>query len=106
MMTHRQHLQTICGLLIILVLSLSSLPATAKTDALPPTQYLAFQVFTGAPSPNISIGGSGTGPLSAPPSKAAMKALVQDIVDQIGSTGDKYHKLAFIIGPLSFDHTD
>jgi hypothetical protein len=106
MMKTRQYHQITCGLLIVLVITLSGTPTVAKTSDITPIQYLAFQVFTGSPSPNIPIGGSGAQPLSPPPSKAAMKQLVQDIVDQVGSTGDPHHKLAFIVGPLAFDHTD
>ena len=94
------------GLLILFVLTLLGTPASAQTDDPTPTQYLGFQVFTGSPSPNIPIGGDGAQPLAAPPSKAALKQLVQEIVAQIGNTGDQRHKLAFIVGPLAFDQTD
>ena len=101
-----QRRQITCGLLIVFVIALSGTPAVAQNNDTTVTQYLAFQVFTGSPSPNIPIGGSGSQPLSPPPSKASIKQLVQGIVDQIGSTGDQHHKLAFIIGPLAFDNTD
>src|SRR5258708_19556607 len=106
MMKSRQFHQITSRFTIMLVITLSGRSAVAKTDVTTPTKYLAFQVFIGSPSPNIPIGGSGSQPLSPPPSKAAMKLLVQNIVDQIGGTGDQQHKLAFIIGPLAFDLTD
>ncbi len=106
MMKSRQFHQFTSILTIMLVITLSGRSAVAKTDVTTPTKYLAFQVFIGSPSPNIPIGGGGSQPLSPPPSKAAMKLLVQNIVDQIGGTGDQQHKLAFIIGPLAFDLTD
>src|SRR5258708_3222336 len=97
----RQYRQTAFALLIILVVSLYGTPAVGKAEDTLPTQYLAFQVFTGALSPNIAIGGGGAQPLSPPPSKATLKQFVQELVDQIGSTGDQHHNLAFIIGPLA-----
>src|SRR5258708_36043634 len=100
MMKSRQFHQITSRFTIMLVITLSGRSAVAKTDVTTPTKYLAFQVFTGSPSPNIPIGGSGTQPLSPPPSKAAMKLLVQTIVDQIGGTGDQQHKLGIIISPL------
>jgi len=98
--------QITSGLLIVLVICLLGTSAVAKTDDTTPTQYLAFQVFTGSPSPHNALDANGAQPLSPPPSKAAIKALVQEIIDQIGSTGDQHHKLAFIVGPLAFDRTD
>lgn len=71
-----------------------------------PTRYLAFQVFTGAPDPAVAIGGSGTGPLAPLPDKQAVGAFVRDLVVRIGATGDARTKLAFIEGPLAFDHSD
>lgn len=78
----------------------------AKTQDNPATRYLAFQVFTGAPSPSIPPGGDGAQPLLDPPSKSVIQAFVQNIVDEIGTTGDDARKLAFVIGPLAFDHSD
>jgi len=70
------------------------------------TKYLAFQMFTGAPDTRVPIGESGKNPLSPPPSKVEMSQFVQRLIDEIGTTGDAETKLAFIIGPLAFDHTD
>lgn len=70
------------------------------------TRYLAFQVFTGAPDTSIPIGGSGRNPLLPPPTTDEMSRFVQRLIEEIGTTGDAETKLAFIIGPLSFDHTD
>jgi hypothetical protein len=70
------------------------------------SQYLVFQIFTGAPDSSIPIGGSGKNPLSSPPSKAEMSRFVGRLIQKIGTTGDTHTKLAFIIGPLAFDHTD
>src|SRR5215831_15439690 len=100
-MSIRQRNRVILGFLIIWTTTSLGTPTLAKTDDPTPTRYLAFQVFTGSPSPNIPIGGSGSQPLSAPPSKATLKQFVQGIIDQIGTTGDQGHKLAFIIGPLA-----
>jgi hypothetical protein len=92
--------------LLTLMTTLSKTSSVAQSNDTTPAQYLAFQIFTGSPSPNKAIGGDGSQPLESPPSKAAVKQLVQDIVNEIGTTGDRDHKLAFIIGPLGFDHTD
>ena len=72
----------------------------------PPTRYLAFQMFTGAPDSSVPIGGSGKNPLSPPPTKDEMSRFVARLIEQIGTTGDAQTKLAFIIGPLALDHTD
>ena len=76
--------QITSGLLLVLFICLLGTSASAKTDDTTPTQYLAFQVFTGSPSPNNALGDSGTQQLSPPPSKAAIKQVVQNIIDQIG----------------------
>jgi hypothetical protein len=91
------------GLAGLLLLCFQGSTAPQKTSA---TRYLAFQVFTNAPDPQVPIGGSGRNPLSSPPTRAAMSQFVQRLVKQIGTTGDPKTKLAFIIGPLAFDHTD
>jgi hypothetical protein len=70
------------------------------------TRYLAFQMFTGDPDTSVPIGGSGTNPLSQPPTKDEMNSFVQRMTEEIGTTGNAETKLAFIIGPLAFDHTD
>ncbi len=105
-MLKRQFHRIILGFIMLWAVAAPLPQSSIKASDIPDTQYLAFQVFTGSPSPNIPIGGSGTQPLDAPPSKATMKQFVREIVDQIGATGDPQHKLAFIIGPLAFDHTD
>jgi hypothetical protein len=94
------------GLLMMLMFTSPGSERTARTEDTTLTRYLAFQVFTGALSPSVAIGGSGANPLSPPPPKSEIKQLVQSIVDNIGMTGDRHTKLAFIIGPLAFDHTD
>jgi len=67
-------------------------------------QYLAFQVFTDG-DPKVALGSSGIRPLQLL-SKSIMSTFVQDIIDRIGVTGDNRRKLAFIVGPLAFDHED
>ncbi|MEO8395170.1 MAG: hypothetical protein ABI700_19390 [Chloroflexota bacterium] len=94
------------GLLFALILAPLTAPNALNAEDASKTRYLAFQVFSGAPSPNQAIGGTGAQPLSVPSSKASVKQLVQEIVGQIGTTGDRQNKLAFIIGPLAFDQTD
>ncbi|MBC8170585.1 MAG: hypothetical protein H7X77_02900 [Anaerolineae bacterium] len=78
----------------------------AASQATASTRYLAFQMFTGAPDTSIPIGGSGRNPLSQPPAKDEMSRFVQSMIEEIATTGNAETKLAFIIGPLAFDHTD
>ncbi len=86
-----------------LLLSFQGFASAQETSA---TRYLAFQMFTGAPDTSIPIGGSGRNALSQPPTKDEMSHFVQRLIDDIGTTGQAETKLAFIIGPLAFDHTD
>lgn len=81
-------------------------PKFAASQATITTRYLAFQMFTGAPDPSLPLGASGRNPLSPPPSKDTMSQFVQRLIAEIGTTGDADTKLAVIIGPLAFDHTD
>ena len=74
------------------------------------TQYLAFQVMVGtastaSPPPRLIEGTQATEPLIRTP-QDSITALVDSIVTSIGSTGSRTTKLAYIIGPLSFDHSD
>ncbi len=65
-------------------------------------RYLAFQIFEGTPDPVIPFD---TPPLVyTPASKIA--AIAHDIVSAIGVTGGQRAKLAIMLGPISFDHTD
>ncbi len=63
-----------------------------------PTKYLAFQIFT---QPDDK-----TGRASFPPLEKGVANTVDAIIRQIGTVGSKTHKLGFIPGPLSFNHTD
>jgi hypothetical protein len=64
-----------------------------------PTQYLAFQLFTGVrDSEELRAG--------FPPPAQDTAATVDEIIRAIGGVGYKQRKLAFIVGPLSFDHGD
>ncbi|MEO8609157.1 MAG: hypothetical protein ABI690_14805 [Chloroflexota bacterium] len=85
---------------------LFGLQGVASAQDTAPTRYLAFQMFTGAPDTSLPIGGSGGNPLSPPPSKAEMSRFVGRLIQTIGITGQAQTKLAFIIGPLAFDHSD
>ncbi|MBV1868345.1 MAG: hypothetical protein KUG69_10650 [Marinosulfonomonas sp.] len=64
-------------------------------------RYLAFQVFEGAPNPEIPFDNA----LAYTP-KAAIAKMVHDIVTTIGETGGPKTRLAFMLGPIGFDHTD
>ncbi|MEO8613479.1 MAG: hypothetical protein ABI690_36660, partial [Chloroflexota bacterium] len=85
---------------------LLSFGGVTVAQATRPTRYLAFQMFTGSPDTSEPIGGSGSNPLSPPPTKDEMSRFVRRLIEQIGTTGDAQTKLAFIIGPLALDHTD
>jgi hypothetical protein len=72
---------------------------------LPPTRveprYLAFQIFEGNDDPAIPF--DSVVHLTA---TTKIAAVVQDIVTAIGTTGSGRSRLAFILGPISPDHTD
>ncbi len=64
-------------------------------------RYLAFQVFQGGSDPAIPFDGE---LVYTPKEKVA--DMVQDIVTTIGVTGGQKTRLAFILGPIAFDHSD
>lgn len=64
-------------------------------------RYLAFQVFEGAPDPTIPFDSV----LVYTP-RAQVAAVVRSIVGTIGVRGGARTRLAFILGPIAFDHTD
>lgn len=86
--------------LLILAMASSQRASTATS------RYLAFQMFTETPFPNVPTDGSSANTLATPPSKAAMSQFARQLVDRIGTTGDANTRLAVMIGPLAFDHTD
>ncbi|HBC58226.1 MAG TPA: hypothetical protein DCZ03_13790 [Gammaproteobacteria bacterium] len=64
-------------------------------------RYLAFQVFEGGPDPAIPFDGE---LVYTPKQKVA--DMVHNIVTTIGVTGGQKTRLAFILGPIAFDHSD
>lgn len=64
-------------------------------------RYLAFQVFQGGSDPAIPFDGA---LVYTPKEKVA--DMVRDIVTTIGVTGGQKTRLAFILGPVAFDHSD
>ena len=77
------------------VQGLLSEPADGKSA----TQYLAFQIFTGArDSEELRE--------AFPPPTRDTAATVAEIIRVVGGVGNAPRKLAFIVGPLSFDNTD
>lgn len=64
-------------------------------------RYLAFQIFTGGPKPEVPFETE----VSFMP-KEKISVMVQNIIDTIGTGGSKNAKLAFVVGPISFDLTD
>lgn len=64
-------------------------------------RYLGFQVYEGGPDPAIPFDRA----LSYTP-RAQIAAMVHDIVTTIGDTGAGRAKLAFVLGPIAFDHSD
>jgi hypothetical protein len=89
----------------------SAQPAGVDTTAVSPellmpltgseTRYLAFQVFEGGPDPAIPFDRV---LVYTPREKVA--AVVRDFVSTIGVTGGARTKLALMLGPIAFDHTD
>ncbi|MEP7291830.1 MAG: hypothetical protein ABI835_08595 [Chloroflexota bacterium] len=105
-MSAYQFTKMLAGLLTVLMLMTLSSRGVAATENIGITRYLAFQIFTGSLSPNVALGTTGANPLPPPPPKSAIKQVVQDIIENIGTTGDRRTKLAFVIGPLALDHSD
>ncbi len=64
-------------------------------------RYLALQVFQGGPSPAIPFDSV----LIYTPRDSIAK-VVHDIVTTIGVAGGPRSRLAFVLGPIAFDHTD
>lgn len=78
-----------------------ALPESLKPVTGTELHYLSFQIFEGGPDPAIPFDYV----MSYTP-KAKIAAVVHDIVTTIGVTGGQRAKLAFNLGPISFDHTD
>ena len=64
-------------------------------------RYLAFQIFEGTLDPAIPFDNT----LVYTP-KNAVAEMVHDVVTTIGVTGGQRTRLAFMLGPIAFDHTD
>jgi hypothetical protein len=72
----------------------------------PETKYLMFQVFImGAPVYAVGAPNDVSKP-AAMASKQEIASLVQDILDAVGSSGDRRFKLGFTPGLLALDHSD
>ncbi len=74
--------------------------AAAQVPPVPSlTQYLAFQIFEGArESEELRV--------AFPPPAQDTAGAVAEIVRVVGGVGSQGRKLAFIVGPLSFDNGD
>ena len=88
--------QAICVSLV--ALGLVSWRSTLSAQALV-TQYLAFQLFT-------DVRESAELRSAFPPPARDTAGTVAELVNAIGRVGDSTRKLAFVVGPLSFDHGD
>ncbi len=79
----------------------SALPENLKPLTGTEPRYLAFQIFEGGPDPTIPFD-----QVMVYTPKAKIAAIAHDLVTTIGVTGGARAKLAFVLGPISFDHTD
>jgi hypothetical protein len=70
------------------------------------TRYLAFQIFTYGPNPQIATMGEGANPVAKFPDKSNLRDYIEDIKRRIGTVGDQQTRLAVMLGPISFDHRD
>lgn len=90
-------------LLVFLLSVIASTTASAKPVAplrdKPETKYLLFQIFVYSPS-------SGSAIHSAFPPSSDLAKQVDNIIKSIGSTGNASRRLGFMVGPLSFNHSD
>jgi hypothetical protein len=80
-------------------------PEVLKVDN--ETAYLAFQIFTYY-SPDQTDAQALSSGMREPlmPGKAELRDYILDIKRRIGSVGGRQTRLAVILGPLCFDHTD
>lgn len=78
-------------------LNTKELPA-AKGGNSAQTKYLAFQIF--------SATDYRTERANFPPLQKGIENIVDDIIREIGAVGSRNRKLGFVIGLLSFNHTD
>ena len=69
------------------------------TPADEPTRYLAIQIFTSS---------FDSGPMRAaiPPQPEALREIVKDLSDRIGTEGTNGRRLGFVLGPIAFDNSD
>jgi hypothetical protein len=88
---------------LILACLLGSVVANAQPRE---TRYLSFQIFTYGPNPRIATLGEGPNPIARFPDKFTLRDYIDDIKRRIGSVGSPQTRLAVMLGPLSFDHTD
>jgi len=70
------------------------------------TRYLAFQIFTYGPNPKIASMGEGVNPIARFPDRETLRDSILDIRRRVGTVGDRQTRLAVMLGPLSFDHSD
>ncbi len=84
---------------IFLALALCCMtPAGAQTKAQTAPRYLAFQIFTPAPDSAVMLH-------NIPPSQNWPMTVIE-LRDRIGITHADTNRLAFILGPIAFDHSD
>ncbi len=79
----------------------SALPESLQPLTGTEPRYLSFQIFEGGPDPAIPYDH-----VMVYTPKAKISVVAHDIVTTIGVTGGRCAKLAFNLGPISFDHTD
>jgi hypothetical protein len=81
----------------------TGLPPSENLQPLTGTEprYLAFQIFEGGPDPSIPFD-----KVLVYTPKDKISAVASDIVTTIGIAGGLLAKLAIILGPIGFDHTD
>ena len=92
-----------------LLVAISLFGQAAPEALLPPaddgiSRYLGFQIFSATTRAEVAFA-AGFPALTYPP-KENVAAMVDSIIAAIGTTGSSKTKLAFILGPLAFDHSD
>ncbi len=101
-MTMRSPVGGIVGLCVLIAAAMSPVHGQDRAIASEP-KYLLFQLFTAGPGFTTE---EGTHVLSKLPEPDFLDRQAKNIVERVGSRGDRLHRLGVMVGPLALDYTD